>query len=133
MWCNVYGVQNRFLLIIQETKALNVNFLGVIWNYDHVLIQNEKYDRNYELKKSTFIQKWLTQNMWHIGEIVNIKNNKLQNISFENSFLWKRCFMAKKPQWTIIFNPRKHIGSLNLVWTFMVNALKILHLWDEND
>jgi len=83
------------------------NCLVMIWNYDHVLKQNAKFDKIYELKKFTFVKIWLTQNMWHIGAIVNITNNKLQNISFENSFLWNRCYMAKRPQRTIIFNPKE--------------------------
>jgi hypothetical protein len=36
-----------------------------------------------------FIQQWLTQNMWSIGAIICIFNNKLQNISFKNYFIWK--------------------------------------------
>jgi hypothetical protein len=35
------------------------------------------------------IQQWLTQNMWSIGATICIFNNKLQNISFKNSFIWK--------------------------------------------
>jgi hypothetical protein len=36
-----------------------------------------------------FIQQWLTQNMWFIGATICIFNNKLQKISFKNSFVWK--------------------------------------------
>jgi len=35
------------------------------------------------------IQKWLTQNMWSINATICIFNNKLQKISFKNSFIWK--------------------------------------------
>jgi hypothetical protein len=47
------------------------------------------------LKKCIFIKKWLTQNMWHIGAIVNIINLNLQKISFENYFHEKGVFLAK--------------------------------------
>ncbi len=40
-------------------------------------------------EKSIFIQQWLTQNMWYIGATICIFNNKLQNISFQNSFIEK--------------------------------------------
>jgi hypothetical protein len=40
-------------------------------------------------KKIISIQRWLTQNMWYIQAIICILNNKLQNISFKNSFIWK--------------------------------------------
>jgi hypothetical protein len=61
-------------------------------NCDHVLRWNAKSYKICAFKKIIFIKKWLTQNMWHIGAIVNIINKNLQNISFENSFLWRRCF-----------------------------------------
>jgi len=41
------------------------------------------------LKKIILIQQWLTQNMWYIGATICIFNNKLQNISFQNSFIEK--------------------------------------------
>jgi hypothetical protein len=40
-------------------------------------------------EKFIFTQQWLTQNMWYIGATICIFNNKLQNISFKNSFIWK--------------------------------------------
>jgi hypothetical protein len=40
-------------------------------------------------EKFIFIQQWLTQNMWSIGTTICIFNNKLQKISFKNSFIWK--------------------------------------------
>jgi len=36
-----------------------------------------------------FIWQWLTQNMWFIETTICILNNKLQKISFKNSFIWK--------------------------------------------
>jgi len=45
-----------------------------------------------------FIQQWLTQNLWSIGEIIYIFNNKLQKISFKNSFIWKNEKILKKAQ-----------------------------------
>jgi hypothetical protein len=52
-------------------------------------------DETQNLVKSThfekfiFIQKWLTQNMLYIGATICIFNNKLQKISFKNSFIGK--------------------------------------------
>jgi len=40
-------------------------------------------------EKFTFIQQWLTQNMWNIRATICIFNNKLQKVSFKNSFIWK--------------------------------------------
>jgi hypothetical protein len=42
------------------------------------------------------IQQWLTQNMWSIRANICIFNNKLQNISFKNSFIWKNEKRLKK-------------------------------------
>jgi hypothetical protein len=47
------------------------------------------------LTKFKLIQKWLTQNMWHIGAVVNITNNKPQNISFKNPFYEKGVIHQK--------------------------------------
>jgi len=43
-----------------------------------------------------FIQQWLTQSMWSIGASICIFNNKLQEISFKNSFMWKSEKRLKK-------------------------------------
>jgi hypothetical protein len=37
------------------------------------------------------------QKKWHIATTINIVNKKFQNISFENSSLWKHVFWAKWP------------------------------------
>jgi hypothetical protein len=42
-----------------------------------------------QFKKFIFIQQWLTKNMWYIGASICIFYNKLQKISFKNSFIWK--------------------------------------------
>jgi hypothetical protein len=69
--------------------------LGVIWNYDHVFKWKVKSKKFFSLLKIHIYSKGLTQNISHIRKIVNIINKKLQKISFKNSFLWKRCFLAK--------------------------------------
>jgi len=43
-----------------------------------------------------FIQQWLTQKILSIGAIICIFSNKLQNISFKNSFIWKSEKWLKK-------------------------------------
>jgi hypothetical protein len=48
------------------------------------------------LEKFIFIQKWLIENMWYVLEIICILNNKLQKISFKNSFIWKNEKKLKK-------------------------------------
>jgi hypothetical protein len=40
-------------------------------------------------EKFMSIQQWLTQNIWSIGATICIFYNKLQKISFKNSFIWK--------------------------------------------
>jgi hypothetical protein len=42
------------------------------------------------------IQQWLTQNIWSIEATKCIFNNKLQKISFKNSFIWKNEKWLKK-------------------------------------
>jgi hypothetical protein len=42
------------------------------------------------LNKQKIILKWLTQNMWHIGAIVNMINKKIVT-----KFIWKFIFMEK--------------------------------------
>ncbi len=49
-------------------------------------------------QKSIFIQIWLQTNIQHIGATIDTINKKFQNISFENSFIWKHVFSAKDPQ-----------------------------------
>ncbi len=39
----------------------------------------------------------IVKKIWHIGTTINTINKKSQNISFENSFLWKHDFLAKGP------------------------------------
>jgi hypothetical protein len=43
-----------------------------------------------------FIQQWLTQNMCYIGATICIFYNKLQEISFKNSFIRKSEKKLKK-------------------------------------
>ncbi len=47
-------------------------------------------------EKFIFIQQWLTQNMWYIGATIYIFGNKLQKISFKNSFIQKNEKRLKK-------------------------------------
>jgi len=53
------------------------------------------------LKKIISIQEWITQNIWYIGAIICIFNNKLQKIWFKYSFIWK-SEKARK-EFTIFF------------------------------
>ncbi len=82
MGCNVHDIQNKDVVYDTKNKNLMINF----------------QDETQNLVKSTlwkihiywaFIQQWLTQNMWSIGATICIFNNKLQNISLKNSFIWK--------------------------------------------
>jgi hypothetical protein len=58
----------------------------MIQNYDKFSRWNAK---STHFKIFIFIQQWYTQNMWYIRATICIFNNKLQNISFKNSFTWK--------------------------------------------
>jgi len=49
----------------------------------------QNFVKSTHFEKIIFIQQWLTQNMWYIGATICILNNKLQKISFKNSFIWK--------------------------------------------
>jgi hypothetical protein len=63
----------------------------MIQNYDKIWRWNAKFSKIFTSWKihiyRAFIQQWLRQNMWYIGETVFIFNNKLQNISFK--IRWK--------------------------------------------
>jgi hypothetical protein len=72
----------------------------MIQNYDKFSRWNAKSSKIYTLWKFhiywAFIQQWLTQNMWCIGATICVFNNKLQNISFKNSFIWTKWKKTKK-------------------------------------
>jgi hypothetical protein len=61
----------------------------MIQNYEKISKWNEKFGKFAHFEKFIFIQQWLTQNMWYIGATICIFNNKLQKISFKNSFIRK--------------------------------------------
>jgi len=50
------------------------------------------------LEMLIFIKEWLKHITWHIGEIENMINNKLQKISFEKENYEKDDFLVKGPQ-----------------------------------
>jgi hypothetical protein len=52
--------------------------------------------KNLHFEKFIYIQQWLTYNMWSIGAIMCIFNNKLKKISFKKHFIWKSEKMTKK-------------------------------------
>jgi len=58
-----------------------------------IMIYFQDYTQNLanftHIEKLIFIQQWLTQNMWSMGENICIFNNKLQKISFKKNFIWK--------------------------------------------
>jgi hypothetical protein len=68
----------------------------MIQNYDKFSRWNTKYGKFYTLWKFIFIQQWLRWNMWSIGATIYTFNNKLQKISFKNSFIWKNEKGLKK-------------------------------------
>jgi len=69
--------------------------LGVIWNCDHILRQNAKSYKIYTFKKFVYVKKWLTQNISHIGAIVNMINKKLQKNHSKVLFYEKNDFLGK--------------------------------------
>jgi hypothetical protein len=74
-----------------------LTYFGMIQNYDKFSRWNAesgKKIRHFEI--FIFIQQWLTKNMWSIGATICIFSNKLQNISFKNSFIWKSEKRLKK-------------------------------------
>jgi hypothetical protein len=66
----------------------------MIQSYDKFSRQNTKFGKMFTLWKIHIYSKMLSQNMSSIGEI--IFNNRLQNISFKNSFIWKSGKDKKK-------------------------------------
>jgi len=63
------------------------------------IFQNETQNlaKFVHFQKSIFIQIWLQTNIWHIGATINTINKKFENISFENSSIWKHVFLTKEP------------------------------------
>jgi hypothetical protein len=68
----------------------------MIQNYDKIQDETQNLTKFTHFEKFIFIQQWLTQNMWSIGEITCIFINKLQKISLKNSFIWKKWKRIKK-------------------------------------
>ncbi len=99
----------------------------MIQNYDKFWKWNAKFGKIYTLLKIIFIQKWLTKNIWSIGVAICIFNNKLQNISFKNSFIWKS---EKKLKMTHILFVNNPIGSFACTWNHLPYApSEALHPW----
>jgi hypothetical protein len=74
----------------------------MIWNCDKFSKQNTKFGKIYTLFKIHIYSKNIFEKMTYWGNYKEI-NNKFQNISFENSSLWKMFFWArgpKKRQWS---------------------------------
>jgi len=90
--------------------------VGVIWNCDHVLKQNSKSSKICGFKKFICIQKWLTQNMWHVGEIFNMIITICKRFHSKFSFYEKGSFWQKDFKKQLSLIPSKYIGSLNLNW-----------------
>jgi hypothetical protein len=65
----------------------------MIWTYDNFSNEMQNQAKLTHFEK---FQQWITQNMWYIGAIICIFNNKLQNISFKYSFIWKSIKDYKK-------------------------------------
>jgi hypothetical protein len=61
----------------------------MIQNYDNFSRLTQNLAKSTHFEKTIFIQQWLTQNMWNIKATICIFNNKLQKISFKNSFIQK--------------------------------------------
>ncbi len=63
----------------------------MVWFKIMINSQNEmqNFTEFTHFEKFIVIQQWLTQNMWLIGATICIFYNKLQKISFKNSFIWK--------------------------------------------
>jgi hypothetical protein len=64
-------------------------------NFQEEMQNLEKFTH---FEKFILIQQWLTQSMWSIGATMCIFSNKLQKISFKNSFIWKSDLKKKDSQ-----------------------------------
>ncbi len=61
----------------------------MIQNYDKFQDETQNLAKSTHFEIFIFIQQWLTQSMWYIGATICIFNDKLQKISFKNSFMQK--------------------------------------------
>jgi hypothetical protein len=66
----------------------------MIWNCDNFSRWNTKFGKIHIVFNLIFIQNWL-QKKNDILQQLYLINKKFQNISFENSSLWKHVFWAK--------------------------------------
>jgi hypothetical protein len=82
-----------------------MNVFGMIWNYDQ--FKDWIYKEFTHLKKIILIQQWF-KNVMYWNKCKTLKNNKLQKISFKNSFVWKNYFEIKK-----------HVDKINVVGLFL--------------
>jgi hypothetical protein len=81
-------------ILYLDKKFLNMKnaFLGMIWNCGHFKKWNIKSIKNFHAFKSSNLFKMINRKMLCIRETFNIFYNKLQKLSFKNSFAWKSHF-----------------------------------------
>jgi hypothetical protein len=93
----VHDIQKKVVVYNIINKNLKeVAYFGMIQNYDKFSRWNQNLAEFTHFEKFIFIQQLLTQNMWSIGATMCIFINKLQKISFKNSFIWKSEKWLKK-------------------------------------
>jgi hypothetical protein len=68
----------------------------MIQNYDKISRWNAEFNQISTFWKNHIYSIVINKNMWYIGTIICILNNKLQKISFKNSFIWKSEKWLKK-------------------------------------
>ncbi len=97
---------------------------GMIWNCDNFSKWNTKSYKICTFSRIHIYTKLIAKKKKkHIGAHINKINKKFQNISLENSFLWKHDFWQKDPKMDNSLKcKRKHISSLNVVWTHNSNS-----------
>ncbi len=86
----MHDIQNEEVFYDIKKKTFS-SYHILVWFKIMINFQNEMQNlaEFTHFEKFIFIQQWLTQNMRSIGATTCIFNNKLQKISFKNSFIWK--------------------------------------------
>ncbi len=81
MGYNVHEIQNKVVVYDKRKKIPKIVSIFLYDSKINFQDETQNLTKYTHFEKFIFIQQWLTQNMWSIGPIICIFNNKLQKFS----------------------------------------------------
>jgi len=85
----VHDIKNKVVIYDIYINLKWLTYFGMIQNYDKFSRWNTKSRKIYTFWEIHIYSTMVNKKMWSIGVTICIFNNKLQKISFKNSFIWK--------------------------------------------